>query len=479
MTGDFTGFIKIVQKASEQIKLWIRDGEFINIFTHNDADALSSAGIIAGALTKEDARFRIRSLNRIDDFLQLVNEGYVESKALIFTDMGSGYLDELNKYLSDSDVIILDHHEPLDIDVPSRWIHINPHNYGFDGAREISASGIAYFVCKHLNQSNVEYSCIAVVGALGDLQDKDNRRRLHGLNSLIVEDAVKAGMLEAREDIILYGRTFRPLHVALASTTSPYIPGLSGREDACYSFLTGLGINLKDGEQWRTLSDLSDDEKKKLYNGLIEYLVMNGLPSSIADELVGVAYDLVNEELWTYLRDAREFATLLNACGKTGRPWLGIVVAMGARAEVLEEAQRVLEEYRASLARAMDYVARPGVMEELNNIVVLKGGDVIDEKQVSSIASIISSSGLLPSNKALVAFASAGNIVKISSRASKELVERGVDLGAILSSLAAAYGGKGGGHNVAAGAEIPSDRIIRFLADLDKAIGEQLARAAD
>jgi RecJ-like exonuclease len=124
----------------------------------------------------------------------------------------------------------------------------------------------------------------------------------------------------------------------------------------------------------------------------------------------------------------------------------------------------------------MDYVSRPGVMEELNNIVVLKGGDVIDERQVSSIASIISSSGLLPTSKPLIAFAQAGNMVKISARATKQLVEKGLNLGALLSRLSAEYGGKGGGHNIAAGAEIPSDRIIRFLADLDRAVGEQLAK---
>jgi single-stranded-DNA-specific exonuclease len=67
-------------------------------------------------------------------------------------------------------------------------------------------------------------------------------------------------------------------------------------------------------------------------------------------------------------------------------------------------------------------------------------------------------------------------MVKISSRATKQLVEKGLNLGALLSRLSAEYGGKGGGHNIAAGAEIPSDRIIRFLADLDRAVGEQLAK---
>ncbi|MEM0383766.1 MAG: DHH family phosphoesterase [Candidatus Caldarchaeum sp.] len=479
MTGDFQGFLKAAEEAAEKIRKWLSSGEFIDVYTHNDADALSSAGVVAGSLRREDARYRVRSLNRIEEFIVLLREGFVDSRTIIFTDIGSGYLDELTQLLQGREVVIVDHHMPTQAILPADWVQVNPHDHGFDGASELSASGVSYFVCKKLNPANVEYSAVAVVGALGDLQDKNSRRRLHGLNRMVVEDAVKAGMLEAKEDLILYGRTFRPLHMALASTTSPYIPGLSGREDACYSFLTKLGIGLKEGDQWRTLSDLTDEEKKTLYNGLLEYLVAKNIPTSLAEELVGESYDLVREESWTYLRDAREYATLLNSCGKTGRAWLGIVVAMGARAEVLEDAQRVLEEYRASLARAMDYAARPGVMEELNHIVVLKGGDMIDDKQVSSVASIISSSGLLPAGKALVAFATAGHMVKISSRASKQLVGRGVNLGELLHRLAEAYGGRGGGHDVAAGAEIPSDRIIRFLADLDRAVGEQLEKTVD
>ncbi|MCS7137396.1 MAG: DHHA1 domain-containing protein, partial [Candidatus Caldarchaeum sp.] len=236
-----------------------------------------------------------------------------------------------------------------------------------------------------------------------------------------------------------------------------------------------LQITLKQGEQWRTLSDLSEEEKKKLYNGLIEYLVSKGLPSSIADELVGKTYDLLNEATWTYLRDAREYATLLNACGKSGKGWLGILVAMGARSDILEEAQRVLEEYRLNIAKAMDYVSQPGVLEELNHIVVLKGGEVIDFRQISSIATVLSSSGLLPRDKVLVALASAGKSVKISARATKHLVEKGLNLGVITSKLGSAYGGRGGGHNVAAGAEVPADRMIKFLADFDRAVGEMLA----
>ncbi|GBC70002.1 Single-stranded-DNA-specific exonuclease RecJ [archaeon HR01] len=469
------GFLRDVEEAAERIRDWIREGSQITIFTHNDADALSSCGILAGALRREEARFRCRSLHRIEEFYSLASEGYLNSDRLVFTDMGGGYVGELAERLKNFEVVILDHHEPSRTPLPEGWVHVNPHLHGIDGATEVSASGVVYFTAKALNPANTDYAAVAVVGALGDLQDKNSVRRLHGLNELIVRDGVENGLLETYDDFVLYGRTFRPLHVALASTTSPFIPGLSGREDACYNFITSLGINVKEGDQWRTLSDLSEEEKKKLFSGLVEYLVARKMPAEMANELIGTAYDLKGEEGWIYLRDGREYATLLNSCGKTGRPYLGIAVAMGERGEILEEASQVLEEYRASLAKTMEYVSRPGVLETLNHTVVLKGGGVIDERQVSSVATILSSSGMIPRDRPLIALAEAGEYVKISARASRELVSRGLNLGSILSRLSVQHGGRGGGHNIAAGAEIPSDRLLRFLADFDRCVGEVLS----
>ncbi len=474
-SADTLGFLTRVGNAADLVSSWIAEGAYIMVFTHNDADALSSAGIIGGALKREDAVFKIRSIPRIEYFLQLLDEGYVDSQHLIFTDLGSGYLHELIQRIEDKTVVILDHHSPVNVEIPSGWIHVNPHEFGFNGATDISASGVAYLFAKSLNEENIIYSPIAVVGALGDLQDKNEKRALDGLNKLIVDDAVNTGLLAMQEDFIIYGRGFKPIHVALASTTSPYIPGLSGQEGNCYQFLIDIGVEPKRNGSWRTLAELSQDEKKRLYNGLIQYLTSRGLPVNVVNELVGTVYELVKEEPWTSLRDAREFATLLNACGKTGNAWVGIAIAMGERGEILETGQKLLEEYRNQLARSIEYVTKEEAIEEMNNIVVLKGGDVIDEKQISSVASILSSSNMLPSNKPLIAIANAGEFVKISARATRELVERGLDLGAVLSKLAPRFGGRGGGHNIAAGAEVPAKRLIVFLAELDRAVGESLA----
>ena len=460
--------------AAERLAALVQEDKMLTVVSHNDADGLSAAGIMASALYREGARFVVRAVHRIEHLLDDIDQGFVEGDCVVLLDTGCGYIGELSQKIRGRDVIILDHHRSNEAEAPESWTLVNPHLRGIDGVTEISGSGLAYLAAKALNEENVSSSPIAVVGALGDTQDKDGKRCLRGLNDRIVREAEEKGFLTVTEDILLFGRTFKPLHVALATTTTPYIPGLSGREENCVSFLASLGLKVKDHNRWKVLADLTPEEKETLYNGLVSYLASRGLSPSVATELMGSVYELTKEESWTSLRDAREFSSLLNACGKSDAAWQGISVAMGVRGEVLELAQKTLEDYRVQLAKHMDYVLKPGVVEEAYNIAILRGGEAMDEKKISSVATIMSSSDLIPADKPLVAVAYAGEIAKISARSRRELVARGLDLGQILAETAGKFGGRGGGHNVAAGAEIPSQKLTLFLMELDRRVGETL-----
>ena len=46
---------------------------------------------------------------------------------------------------------------------------------------------------------------IALVGALGDMQDKYEQRSLRSLNEIIVNDGVAAGLLKVEKDLIFFG----------------------------------------------------------------------------------------------------------------------------------------------------------------------------------------------------------------------------------------------------------------------------------
>jgi len=460
-------------KAARLIREIASEEKSVYMLSHLDADGLAAASIMAKALFRSGVLFHVRIQQWIDQ--KTLEEILAKKPSLtILTDLGSGYLELLTEKLVDYNVIILDHHQPIG-EASDNFIHVNPHLYGIDGSRDLSGAGIAYLVAKALDKNNVDLACMAIVGSLGDLQDKYNQRALGGINEIIVKDAVQEGYLTVEKDPIFFGRETRPIHKALANTTSPFIPGISGEEDKAAAFLMSLGIKLKEEDKWRALRDLSEDEKTRLCSSLADYLISKGFSSNVLS-LVGYVYTLVKEEPWTPLRDAREFAVLLNATGRMDKPSLGIAVGMGDRSESLEEAMTVLEEYRRTITKYMSWLFEdPNRIEELENIYVVRGEKTINDKIIGTLSSILSMN-LPKQEKPVVAYAIVPEegVAKVSARTVDLLTYKGVNLGEVMRLAAEKFSGRGGGHNVAAGAQVPIENIESFMKLVDKLVKEQL-----
>ncbi len=471
--GRTVGFFESVSKAADVIRQAVKDEFYIYVFSHLDADGIAAAGIIGKALYRLNARFRIRITQWVDE--KLVNE-IVEEKPqmVVFTDLGSEYALLLRQKAPEIKVVVLDHHQ-ISGDVGD-FPCVNPHIYGIDGARDISSSGVAYLVAKAIDKVNMDLAPIAVVGALGDLQDKYDQRSLGGLNEKIVEDAKSQELLIVEKDLIFFGRETRPIHKALASTTNPFIPGISGEEGKSFAFLDSLGIKTKVDDKWRALRDLTEEEKRRLCSALADYLVSKGLHYEVSN-LIGYVYTLTREDSWTPLRDAREFAVLLNATGRMDKPGVGVAICMGDRGAALEEANKILEEYRRTINKYLSWIMeKPGRIKELEYIYVVYGEDYIDDKIVGAVSSILSTS--LPNpEKPLIAYADVKEegLVKVSARTVDAVVAKGVNLGEIMQTAAEKCLGKGGGHDVAAGAQIPIENVETFIKLVNELVGKRLA----
>ena len=468
-----TDFLDSVSQAAKTILETVKEDGLIHVFSHLDADGLAAAGIIGRALSRLDAKFRIRITQWIDEknIEEILSE---KPQLIVFTDLGSGYIDVLNEKLADFKIVILDHHQ-VSGEQTANIVHVNPHLHEIDGARDISGSGVAYFAAKAMDKVNIDSAPVAVVGALGDLQDKYDQRMFGGLNEKIVEDAKSTGLLTVEKDLIFFGRETRPIHRTLASTTNPFIPGISGKEDKSLAFLVSLDIKTKRGDKWRALRDLSEEEKKRLCSALADYLLSKGLHYEVSN-LIGHVYILNREEPWTPLRDAREFSVLLNATGRMDKPSLGVAVCMGDRGSALEEANNVLREYRRTIGKYLGWVMeKPERMEELENIYVVHGEDFLKDKIVGAISSILSTS--LPNpEKPLIMYANVeeGEIAKFSARTVDMVTNKGANLGEIMQVAAEKCLGKGGGHNIAAGAQVPIENINTFIKIVDELVGKQL-----
>ncbi|MEE9594032.1 MAG: DHH family phosphoesterase, partial [Candidatus Hydrothermarchaeales archaeon] len=292
-----------------------------------------------------------------------------------------------------------------------------------------------------------------------------------------LEDAVGANVIEVRKDLRLFGRQTRPLYRAINYTTEPFIPGLSGSESSCIQFLSELGIPLKKDGDYTMLADLNEDERKKLTTALILKMIEHKVPTNVAESIVGDVYTLVKEEKKTALKDAREYATLLNGCGKNGYNGIGISVCLGDRKDQYKQSISKLKGHKRYISKCYGWISKN--IERVKDEGILYSvnvGSEIDSNVIGTVASMVLSSGLLESNKPIVAFSDTEDgDVKVSSRGTRDLVERGLNLGRAMRYASEKMGrGDGGGHDIAAGATIDKGKEEDFLTYVREEVGRQL-----
>lgn len=450
------------ERMSEASRLLIglsKQRKRIVVVTHIDADGLSAGAVAFDALARTGAIASVRAIPDLDPRAigELKDAGF---DFYLFTDLGSGLVDQLSQALGD-DFLIVDHHQMP----PEYYRHPNVVNawaYGYDGGTEASSSTMAYMLALSIDEKNTDLSTNAVIGAVGDRQDRGPGRSLTGLNRKALEDGVKDGLIGVSKDFLFHGRETRPIHEAIALTYTPYLNGLSGAKDACLAVLSNSGFALKEHGRWRNLSELSAEEKQKLLEVLTSFVGSGAGGSAVISEIIGEIYLLREEDPLTPLRDAREFATLMNVCGRMDATGVGIAIGLGDRDGALSEALRLVVEYRVKINKALQMLQTSNEMVSTHgHVAVVRGDEFIEERMTGSISSLLASSEKYK-DKMVLACARSGELeLKYSSRLGDSF-PKDVNLGVIMKEAAELVGGVGGGHSRAAGAKILITRRDEF-----------------
>ncbi len=461
----FAKLQKLCQEPAEEM----RRQKDILVVSHVDADGLTASGIICTALERQNLDYRPLFFRQLDKAAleEVADKG---ADLVVFTDLGSGMIQEICD--AGLRAIIVDHHKPNPSEARP-LAHINPHLVGADGATQLSGSGASFLLASALapGGSNSDLSALAVVGAVGDLQDMASGHLL-GLNRQILEIGSKAGALSFSRDIKLFGRQTRPVFKMLEYSQDPYLPGLSGNEDACIAFLKETGIRFS-GERWRRWIDLSQKEKAAMVTALLQKGLRSGVSNVKLERLIGEVYVLLLEREGTELRDASEYSTLLNATARYGHSRVGLQVCMGDRNKALEEARELLGQHRQNLVNGLKLVSSKGITP-LKSIQYFDAGDAILDTIVGIVAGMCFQ--MADRSRPILAFAlTPQGDLKVSARGTQDLVRSGLDLADAMTRSARAVGGVGGGHNVAAGATIPSRAKQEFLEMVDLAVSQQLS----
>ncbi|MDO9537218.1 MAG: DHH family phosphoesterase [Thermoplasmata archaeon] len=422
----------------------------VRIISHYDPDGISSAAIACQMVKRLGLGFQATLSKNLDDAkLEEIRANTPENHLIIFSDMGSSIISQLEEF--PHKIIVVDHHQPEK--EGEKIIHLNPHLFGIDGARETSASSFMMSLAITVDEANWNLVGLGLAGAVGDRQDLGGFK---GYNEDLVQTAVSRELLKLEITPNLKGQT---IYDSFIENPEPYFAGITGRKRETSRFLKWLGL----GKETK-LADLDAEKKKFLTSICVLRLLRQGATPEAVGELITTRFWLYDWGLY-----ADELSALFNSCSRQGEHSLGLAMALGdvaAREKAIEHS-RLHKEFIIQNLRELE-AAPPKPMK---NIQYFKTSE-------TNYAGVLAGLGTLyffDNSKATFGMAEKEGEIHVSARAPRTLVKAGLNLGMACKLATEKIGGMGGGHDIAAGATFPIDGEKKFLKDLDRIVGEQLS----
>ncbi|AMK14391.1 single-stranded-DNA-specific exonuclease RecJ [methanogenic archaeon mixed culture ISO4-G1] len=426
----------------------VRGHDFIQVYSHYDADGVSAASIIAQTLLREGKEFRVTLFTTLNDYnMDIVRS--TKAECIIMTDLGASYIDQFDTM--NCDVVVLDHHTI--ISDAKRICYANPHLYGIDGMTSGCGATMALLFAVTMNQRNWDLVQVAFAGIAGDRQHING---LSGLNVYLLEEGKKRGYIEEMPGSLIPAGN---LMTQLFLTTDPYIRGISGNEEGVAKLLNDAGI-----DHGKSYDDLTDEERRKLSSLIAIKLTEQGVLEVSMSEIARTRYHLKGFDM-----DAEYLSSVLNSCGRSGLGGMGISAGMGDK-KAFETGVNLMNEANRDVVMNMVDLDRKG----LNQRKHFQWFDSTDSGFTGMLCGIAMQCIGDPS-KPTIGMNQSKDPVNLSSRGMWCQLDKGIDLAAAMRETCAAVGGEGGGHKIAAGGSIPGDRVEEFLNTLDSVLERQLS----
>lgn len=460
----YSHFNKILDGAVTSFRSLV--GKNVRLISHLDSDGICAASIMIKTLLREGINYSLSIVSQLkEDILkELTNEKY---DVFIFTDLGSGQIELIDKYLPNKKIFIFDHHVYNNESNNPNLCHVNPHSCGINGSIEISGSGVVYKFAEKLNENNKDMSHIAIIGAIGDSQE--NEGFLH-LNNEILNVAVKNNKINVENGLKFFGLETKPLFKVLAHSTEPIIRGVSGDDELAIAFLKEIKVNAYIGAKARKYFNLTSQEKEKL----ISELIIKRAGEKNPKDILGNIYQIIGEEDGSPTKDVREFSTLLNACGRLGKSSLGIGACLNDP-NIKKEAILALTDYKIEIMNSLKWYESskkdPEKVIKKPSYIILMPRNEVRDTMIGTLSSIIARDKTLQPNTFIMSLANQEDYsVKVSIRVANSTKE--VDARSIIQKITNKIGGQSGGHKMAAGAIINPEQQNDFVNEAIKAFEE-------
>ena len=271
------------------------------VIYHYDADGIASASSAVRAFGRLGYPVQLTPLIGVER--EKIQRLLAATKGpVLIVDTGASWADLYPAH--PFPVVVLDHHTysgaPRPPDLPPHVAFVNPLDWGVNGMSEMCAATLTWLFSVFLDPLNWDNAAWGLSGAIGDRQHVGG---FHGLNGILVDEAVRRSVLVRGPGVALLGPT---VGAALTSSIDPYYRGLSGRRPAVDAYLREQSIDPETPPR-----KLSDEARQRLVASLRARLESNGvLPEFVA---------LVDQERWfvpSLGRDAEELSNLQSATGR-------------------------------------------------------------------------------------------------------------------------------------------------------------------
>ncbi len=435
-----------LQERLDRAASILDDNEKFRIVTHYDADGISASAVLARSLMKDHKGFHT---SFVDSFPDDIPEGL----PLIFTDIGNSHLDKISQI--EEDVVVLDHHdikhsESKEFDQENKVV-VNPHEFGIDGAQEVSGGTLALLSAVWFDEVNWTETIYGLSGAAADKQAVDG---FSGLNLRLAKTAVERETIKKRSELFIDGENIED---ALMKACDPYFPGISGRKKEIKSMIDDIGIDPE-----ADLSNIDKEKKRRLTSLLVLSLLKKDRPTDVIGSIKGIRYEAKHNNL-----DTDVLYKLLNSCARNDRPGLGLLLCLGDE-DALKKAEEIRDGYRTEMIKKLKKLEKN--IEELDHIQYFYEEERTRKGELAGLGMLY----ILDTDKPVLGLAENDDEIDISARATRVMVEKGLDLGELCYKVSEEFDGVGGGHDIAAGATLKKEKIDEFLERLDEEIGEVL-----
>ncbi len=421
--------LDILKVTAKEGVRFIEKHDFVRIYTHYDADGITSGAILAVSLARIGKDFHVRFLKGLNE-----NVEFEKDDLIILSDMGSGYPDLVSQI--ESDVIIVDHHIPVGKIEKENLVHINPHLAGLDGTYELSASGTAYVFANVLGD-NRDLAGLALVGAMGDKQ------KMIGGNAEILKEGLSYGCLELKKGLSLHSIKLRD---ALIYSIEPFLDFYK-KDEELDEFLNCVGL---DGD--KNVEDLSDEELYRLSNAIALRLLRLNAYTGVFRDMMERGIVLKRE----VIKNAVTMCDVVNACGRISACSIGFAICL-KDSRFLEKAFDIWRRYTVEILEKVEKF-RDQIREGFCIRYL-----IVEDDTVSPLATIFSR--YLYPDKPFIAISIKGERAKVSARSNNQIK---INVADVMQKASEKVGGRGGGHSVAAGAIIPSDKVEEFVSEVDR-----------